>query len=531
MGTKDHLRTAIQLLSREVPIRTFYAHLGWRRIGERWAYLHAGGAIGTDGPIAGIEVHLPDALVGYELPPVPRADELIDSIRTWFELLRLAPDRIMFTLLGAVSRTVLGACDFSVHLSGPTGVFKSELAALCQQHFGSGMNARHLPANWSSTANALEGLAFAAKDALLVVDDFAPSGSAYDVQRYHREADRLFRAQGNHSGRQRMRADASLRPTKPPRGMILSTGEDVPRGQSLRARILVIELEGGDVDRKQLTRCQQDAAAGVCASVLAGFLRWLAPQYAIVRERLHAEIVEMRRQVLDVGPHARSPEILANLALGLRYFLNFTQEAGVLGDLEAGELWQRGWQALRENAVAQASHHEAAEPTGRFLRLVGAALASGRAHVAGPDGGEPEDRPESWGWRQLTIGTGSYARDEWQPQGRRIGWIDADNLYLEPEAAFVEAQEMASKQGESLPIAARTLHKRLKEKGLLASTDEARNRILVRRTLEGARREVLHLRADLLAQKDVPNVPMGPTDSDFARNGPVSWDVFDEVSP
>src|SRR5262249_57001791 len=107
------------------------------------------------------------------------------------------------------------------------------------------MDARPLPASWSSTGNALEGLAFTAKDALLVVDDFCPTGSTGDVQRYHKEADRLFRGQGNRAGRQRMRADTTLRPDKPPRGLALSTGEDVPRGQSLRARLLVLDVSPG----------------------------------------------------------------------------------------------------------------------------------------------------------------------------------------------------------------------------------------------------------------------------------------------
>jgi hypothetical protein len=38
------------------------------------------------------------------------------------------------------------------------------------------MDASGLPANFASTANALELLAFSANDALLVVDDFAPTG-------------------------------------------------------------------------------------------------------------------------------------------------------------------------------------------------------------------------------------------------------------------------------------------------------------------------------------------------------------------
>ena len=134
-------------------------------------------------------------------------------------------------------------------------------------------DARHLPGSWRSTGNALEGLAFLAKDALLTVDDFSPTGTTYDIQRMHREADRFLRAQGNISARQRMRADASLRPSKPPRGLILSTGEEVPRGESLNARMLVTELpnEGpGSLDWGCLTDCQRAAAEGWYARAMAG---------------------------------------------------------------------------------------------------------------------------------------------------------------------------------------------------------------------------------------------------------------------
>jgi len=34
-----------------------------------------------------------------------------------------------------------------------------------------------------------------------------------------------------------MRADGSLRPPKPPRGLVISTGEEIPNGHSLRARM------------------------------------------------------------------------------------------------------------------------------------------------------------------------------------------------------------------------------------------------------------------------------------------------------
>ena len=77
----------------------------------------------------------------------------------------------------------------------------------------------------------------------------------------------------------------------------------------------------------------------------------------------------------------------------------------------------------------------------------------------------------------------------------RIGWLDGDDLYLEPDAALSAAQRLARDAGDALVVTPRTLHRRLRERGYLASTDVKRETLKVRRTLEGARRDVLHLRA------------------------------------
>jgi hypothetical protein len=505
-STADHLRCALQLLSGDVPRRTVYAHTGWRAVGGRCVYLHAGGALGADGPAADIAVSLPDALAGYALPDPPEGRALADAIRASLRVLDLAPDRVTVPLLGAVYRAVLGGTDFAPHLAGPTGTGKTELAALAQQHHGAGLDARHLPAGWSSTGNALEALAFAAKDALLVVDDFAPGGTAADVARLHREADRLLRAQGNQAGRTRMRADATLRPAKPPRGLILSTGEDVPRGQSLRARLLTLELAPGELDWSRLSACQRDAAAGVYAAALAGYLRWLAPQYPEIRDGLRGEVAALRERAHAAGLHARTPGILAELAAGWRHWLDYAEASGALDRAERAALDRRVGAALAEAGAGQAEHVAAAEPSGQFLRLLAGALASGRAHFAAPDGGRPAD-PDAWGWRVM--------EDTWAPLGRRVGWIDGPDLYLEPEAAYAEAQELARHQGESLPVAPRTLWRRLRERGLLATWDAARQRHTVRRTLGGVEaRDVLHVRADTLSSGTRPSQPSnGPPDA------------------
>ena len=396
-GIKDHARAAIQTLSGEIPARRVYAHTGWREIGGELLYLHAGGAVGTSAGDEGSEVRveLSGTLRERELPTASsEEEELLEAVRASLGLLEVAPGGISYSLLAAAYRAPLGESDFSIHLSGPTGEGKSELAALFQQHYGAGLDAKSL-LSWESTENAIEGQAFTLKDQLLILDDFAPTGTSYDIQRWHKKADRVLRAKGNHSGRQRMRPDTTLRPEKPPRALIISTGEDVPQGQSLRARMMVLELSPGDLDWERLTGCQSAAGSGLYALAMSGYIRWLATRYEGIRESLKEEHAELRRAAGASGQHRRTPGIVADLALGLRYFLLFAYESGAIDSEKARELWARGWRALGVAASGQSQHQAAGEPTRRFRELLSAAIASGRAHVANPEGGQPEV-PEAW---------------------------------------------------------------------------------------------------------------------------------------
>ncbi len=253
--TKQHLATAIRTLSGSAPERIVYTHLGWRMIDGQEQYLHAGGAINKTGLNTDIIVSLSDDLAKFSLPDPPAGDELKEAVTSSLRLLKIMPLEIGIPLLASVYGAATGGerLDFSVFIVGPTGSFKTAIAALAQQHFGPLLSALNLPGNWDSTANALQHQAFTTKDSLLVVDDFTPGGDSRNVTAAHREADRLLRAQGNRASRKRLKPDATLRPTQNPRGLILSTGEDIPQGQSLRARIIVLELARGDINPQLLT--------------------------------------------------------------------------------------------------------------------------------------------------------------------------------------------------------------------------------------------------------------------------------------
>ncbi len=316
-----------------------------------------------------------DAIGDEALGKPSEAGEVVRAVRASLRVLSAAPDRISFPLLAAGYRAALGTAQFSLFLSGKSGVFKTALAALAQQHFGSAMDGSALPANFASTANALEGLAFAAKDALLVVDDFAPTGGSGDG-RLESLAERLFRAVGNSQGRHRLGGDGRLRAPQAPRALVLGTGEAVPPGQSIRARLLIVEVSAGEVERTVLSVCQRAGQEGLLAAAMGAFVVWLGGRYEEMQERLQR--LEIRSQGHVGAGNARTPAAVAELQSGMEIFLEFAEAVGAIGGAERAELEGRNGRALGELAGRQAKYQAARDPALRFVALLQAALAGGQ---------------------------------------------------------------------------------------------------------------------------------------------------------
>jgi hypothetical protein len=428
-------------------------------------------------------------LQSYQLRSSNDPEELMRSVRASLRCLSVAPDRISFPLLATIYRAPFGKVDFSVFLSGKTGVFKTALAALCQQHFGATMDASRQPANFASAANAIQSLAFDAKDALLVVDDFAPAGRHGDSE-LNGIAERLFRSSGNQQGRSRLGGNGQLSVPKPPRALVLATGEDVPPGQSIRARLLVVEVGPGEVNRSQLTECQRAGHEGQLAESMGAFVSWIAGRYEERQERRQARALAIRSKGYGSAIHARLPATLAELQSAWELFLEFAREVGAINQEEAEELEARRQRAFTQLCLLQAKHQNASDPALRFLALLQAALAYGRAHVADRRGRAPKEAT-GWGWHRRTNGRG------WLPKGIRIGWVAGGDLFLDPAASYHVAQELA---GAERLVGEQTLRHRLHERGLLASVDAGRQMVQVRRIVEGGLRQVLHLNVSALVE-------------------------------
>lgn len=497
-GNREHACMAIRTLSGPVRRRTVYAHTGWRKTSGKWLYLHGDGAIGAQGLESEIETSLHSTLDAFRLPAPPSGADLPALGAILIRFLELGPGHVVYPVLAGVFRAPLGPCDFALHLSGQSGTFKSSLAALAQQFFGAGFDLDGLKVSWTGTSNFLEALSFTSKDSLIVVDDFAPRGTARDVASVHSVAERLFRAQGNLAGRGRMSSGGHLRATRYPRGLILSTGEDIPKGVSLRARFLTLEVAQGDIQRDVLTDLQRLGRKGDLAAVMSAYIQWLAQKPESRLEELASEVARHREEFLGLAGHARTPTILANLEYAWELFLTFAEERGLLSKAQARDVLASVRPQLLEACRSQEQHVLDADPVRRFLDLLADVVQSGRAHVESRHGGAPKNW-QAWGWRQPTADASRGTRP--RPQGDLIGWLDESVVHLIPAVAFGAVQQLAASSDGNLPYSEATLSKHLAERGLVVRGEGGHIKAKV--TVGGKRRRVLSLR---LAALDVDSM-------------------------
>lgn len=466
-GKADHARCAIQSLSPQIAKKTIYAHTGWREIEGEWVYLHGGGAITAKGNRHDISVRLPHSLRFMTLPEPAEGKGRADAYGAALGFLRAFPLHLTVPVLGSVWAAILGDPDYSVYVTGQSGCFKSELTGLAMSFFGPGFNRLTMPANWDDTANVLGAKSFTAKDAILCIDDFAPNGQKRHDEELHAKAERVFRAAGNRAGKGRLQSDMTERVSKEPRGMLISSGEDLPRGMSLQARLLIVPIEKGEIKSEALTLQQRAAAAGTFAQATATFLSWMAPRYAKVKDRFAEDRIAFRDQLAQqLKGHSRQPTTTAHLAAAWRAWLVAAHEEKAITTKEAAALWRQIWTLLTHSGDEQKELQGSVHPVDHFLQLLQSVLISGRAHLQTTDGEEPSEIGKLCGWRNG------------QPNGNCLGWIEDDVLYLAMDAAYAAANEQGHRNGEGLAVTKATMTKRLDERGLICLRDEGRGRTI-----------------------------------------------------
>jgi hypothetical protein len=416
-----------------------YGHTGWIEVEGRWGYLHAGGAIvGPGAPAFSGRVVLSGKLARRKFPEVSINDPeaLKEAVRASFELWDLVADEIAIPLILSAYRAVLGEVDYSLHLAGSSGLGKTTLAHLAVSHFGARLGDKD-QANFRSTANSIELEAFALKDQLLLLDDYLGNSKHRKILAF------IARNAANNSGRARLASDGTLRGDKPPRALVVTTGEDLPVGESLTARMLVLRMpEGQGLDLSKgapINTAQGASREGTYALAMAGFVNWFAPRYGEFQATIEKRRNQYGYEVSDRVRHNRTPAIYGNLMIALEEWLDFATEIGAIDEERCTALAERAKGAVLAAIQAQGEYLGSADPVERYRDLLREALASGNAHLRAP-GEEPGP-------------------------GVHLGWSTPEGTYLYPDVSLSLAKHMAEAVGDPLPFSGQAMNKRLLERG------------------------------------------------------------------
>lgn len=478
-ANKDHLRAAIHVLSNPKTTTT-YTHTGWTtKDTKKREWVTPNGRITAKGFRPDTTTSLPKELMNTAAAePLP-----VDQCRTILRSLADSlPTELSATLIPAAFRPPIRPVDFALHMAGRTGTFKSEIAAIIQSFYGN-FDARNLPANWSSTPNAIEALAYRAKDMVMVVDDFIPAGTAWQQRAYQKAADQIIRGQGNQAGRARLTDVSSLQETMYPRGMVFSTGEDIPEGHSIRARCWILELSPGLVSPQQLTKAQ--SLKPKLKGVMSSFLRWLIAHPEEPQE--HKDATDRYRdQYLSVG-HSRTPSTIGQLLATVDTLQKW------LGT----KLNRKAWEShIIDTGEQQMQHLTAADPVDTFVSTIRMTLNTHLAHIAARGGGIPKDA-EHLGW---TKEESTHDIPVFKRHGKLIGWADSQQglVYID-----INMYDWLKRQARGdLTLTRNTMYKRLKDAGLLAITDDSRGRNTTRVKCGGLTRTCLALKKSTILEPE-----------------------------
>jgi hypothetical protein len=447
-GVKDYIRHGIQDTSNPDTV-TQYTHTGWRNVNNGMVFLTPSGVIGGKG----ISVRLPEELERYSLPSLPENE--IRAIRVSLYFALIGKKSITLPLLAAVYLTPLTCLltpkpNFAFYLHGPSGTFKTSLAVLCLSHFGE-FEAENL-SNFEDTLNQLEKRAFILKDVLMAVDDYHPSSRPKDARQQEATAQMLIRKYSNRTGKARLNPDTSDRGRYEPRGSLLITAEELVTVRSTLARICLIEIDEGDIDKEKLTRLQSHSV--VFPHAMSSYINWIRDNIGRIQKMFSKLFPELRIRITKEGVrHPRIAEQVAFLQISMEIMTMWAMERRAMSEELAKKFRLEGWNIFLDNAKRLELRIKEEDPVDSFIQIIQTFIIQGVAML-------------EWTGKGINLLGSHNLGDE---NSELIGYFGSDYLYFLPSALWDTIQRFCRDEGRNFPCDKATLYRQLRERKIIVT--------------------------------------------------------------
>ncbi len=460
-GNSDKkMRELIEIVGREsVKEKIIHQHTGFIEQNGNKVFLYQGGSIGEN---ANTDVEIETDLTDYNIQNycfTNKEFELKECLETVYSLLELAELKIMLPLIAITYLSPMFSIlqeegiliNFVLMLVGKTGSYKSAISALMLSHFGN-FELNTLPLSFRATFAGIEKVAFAAKDVLLVVDDYKPETTETSQETIMEGIMGLW---GDRNNRIKMNAKGGLHRKYAPRGLGLVTGERPPKfSQSRLARAITIYTQEGSIKFEKLKEIHNKKEQ--LAFAMKEYINWIISDEENIRVKAK-ELQETYSMNVSEFKHPRIKQNIIVIMIGFTFWLDFLVKHSIIDSNKKDELIKQAYKELEVVGRNQENDVEDEDPVKVFFKTISQLEIAGKVYLTDYETG-------------LAIDVAS---------GTHIGYIDNKNnqYYLIADTVYKEVEKACIGRFTATP---KQLWKSLLDEGYITTDKE--NRKVIRRT-------------------------------------------------
>lgn len=430
-----------------------YCQVGWRKISNKYVYLHAGGAIGSNDPlirgskdklIKSLNINQLDSLKhSLTLTNISKNDEKAIMM---FVYAHLAVVKELFSLAGVEPKFVLW-------IYGLTGSMKTSVAKIFFNLFNRD-DLSKITATFKDTQASLELKSFEYKDSVLLVDDYHPVVVSSEKKEMQSKASNILRMYGDGISKGRSNKYMQKQAEYPPRGLCVITGEDFIGGESTISRYIGIEVNREEFNEKILSVHQKNPL--IFSQHIKYFLLWISKNFEYLLEVIKSQFSVIRNNYYRKFRHPRFGEVYAILNIMIDIIFTYIQNTGYSEKDLTADIW-------KNKVIKLIQEHEKCifneDPAIMYLTAIKELIESGAINIS-------------------NIGKEKLNK-------KIFGYEDKEKYYLVPNITFNEVIKFWKNQGIEFPVTEKAVNKALDEIKAIEVTKEINSgKLIVRRTIK-----------------------------------------------
>lgn len=451
-GAYDYLKNYMAEQFKLIEEKIEYIHIGWRKISNKFVYLHGGGAIGSNlQGIKGDSTKVIKILSNKSRQEVLReALYMINISDKYSKTLPL----LLYSHLSVMKEVFVKAGvepHFILWIYGLTGSMKTSVAKVFFNIFN--RDKEYLTATFKDTKTAIEIKSTEYKDSVLVVDDYHPTTSTYEKREMQSLASNILRIYGD--GIAKSRSNKSLEKAKefPPRGMCVITGEDIIGGESSVARFIGIEVASGDYKTEELSYHQRNPL--LFSTHIYYFIEWVSNNFEIIINHIKNYFQIYRNEISNLYRHKRLCDSYAILILTKDILVEYCRSIIDINQEEIMRVLDYSKEIIQDVIKFHENSTTKEDPAILYLIAIQELLISKRCRV--------------------------IKNGEEYNNNNIIGFEDDEFYYLIPNIAYNFVREFWRGQAIEFPVGSEAVNKALDELKVIKTSIESNS---VKRTVK-----------------------------------------------